>query len=183
MLQSSRSEKGRQCRLPFSDDLASTWKLPYGGAARQGNMRIWTDVHVLLNLIYSFFIGCIFLICNSLFSERITFCWLVLRACGKEKRLEVEVRKFAVGHRRLDEQCRCGRMRAQCVEKKKFFLISLLKMCSSKKINDKDRTCAWILCSTQYWRCLPVMLDCSNPVYILHRLLLRQKNGAFDSSF
>ena len=32
----------------------------HGGTALQGNMRIWTNVHVLLNLIYSFFINCIF---------------------------------------------------------------------------------------------------------------------------
>lgn len=60
MLRSSRSEKGQQYCLPFSDDPGSTWKLPYGGTALQGNMRIWTDVHVLLNLIYSFFTRYIF---------------------------------------------------------------------------------------------------------------------------
>lgn len=60
MLQSSRSEQGRRYGAPFGDDPGSTWKPPRGGTALQGNMRIQTDVHVLLNLIYSFFIHTFF---------------------------------------------------------------------------------------------------------------------------
>lgn len=76
------------------------------------------------------------------------------------KCVEVELRSF------------CSRL-----PRLEFFLQICEKNSANRKKDKceiKHSTCAIILCSTQYWRCLPVMLDCSITVYILHRLLLRQ---------
>lgn len=64
-----------------------------------------------------------------------------------------------------------------------------------RKTNDSSRSAlVLLLCSTQHWPCLPVMLECSITVYILHRLLsimvhlshsvmVHQHLGAFVAKF